>query len=65
MITLVILLAVTIALIAYAAGVYNGLVSLRENIKVIAQRFGFLVAHLLEFSNEEKRDIDVAALFRA
>jgi hypothetical protein len=64
-ITLVILLAVTIALIAYAAGVYNGLVSLRENIKVIAQRFGFLVAHLLEFSNEEKRDIDVAALFRA
>jgi hypothetical protein len=64
-ITLVILLAVTIALIAYAAGVYNGLGSLRENIKVIAQRCGFLPAYLLEFSNEEKRDIDVAALFRA
>jgi LemA protein len=32
---------------------------------MIAQRFGFLPAHLLEFSDEEKRDVDVAALFRA
>jgi LemA protein len=50
---------------------YNDQVIL-NNIRVkvfpdvmIAQRFGFLSAHLLEFSNEEKRDIDVAALFRA
>lgn len=33
MITLVLVLAVVVALGAYAAGIYNGLVSLRENIK--------------------------------
>jgi hypothetical protein len=32
---------------------------------MIAQRFGFLPAHLLEFGGEEKRDVDVGALFRA
>jgi LemA protein len=48
---------------------YNDQVNL-NNIRVnvfpdvmIAQRFGFLPAHLLEFSNEEKRDADVGALF--
>jgi hypothetical protein len=30
---------------------------------MIAQRFGFLPAHLLEFTSEEKRDVDVGALF--
>ena len=34
MIGLVLLLAVIVALIVYLAGIYNGLVSLRENIKV-------------------------------
>jgi LemA protein len=50
---------------------YNDQVNL-NNIRVkvfpdvlIAQRFGFLTAHLLEFTDEEKRDIDVGALFRA
>ena len=33
MITLLILLVVVIALIAYTAGIYNGLVSLRESVK--------------------------------
>jgi LemA protein len=48
---------------------YNDQVNL-NNIRVkvfpdvvIAQKFGFLPAHLLEFSNEEKRDADVGALF--
>jgi LemA protein len=48
---------------------YNDQVNL-NNIRVkvfpdvvIAQKFGFLPAHLLEFSNEEKRDADVSALF--
>jgi LemA protein len=48
---------------------YNDQVNL-NNIRVkvfpdvmIAQRYGFLPAHLLEFSNEEKRDADVGALF--
>jgi LemA protein len=48
---------------------YNDQVNL-NNIRVkvfpdvmIAQRFGFLPAHLLEFSDEEKRDADVGALF--
>jgi LemA protein len=48
---------------------YNDQVNL-NNIRVkvfpdvmIAQRFGFLQAHLLEFSDEEKRDVDVHALF--
>ncbi len=48
---------------------YNDQVNL-NNIRVkvfpdvmIAQRFGFLPAHLLEFSDEEKRDADVTALF--
>jgi LemA protein len=50
---------------------YNDQVNL-NNIRVkvfpdvmIAQRFGFRPAHLLEFSDEEKRDVDVAALFKA
>ena len=50
---------------------YNDQVNL-NNIRVkvfpdvmIARRFGFLPAHLLEFGGEEKRDIDVGALFRA
>ena len=50
---------------------YNDQVNL-NNIRVkvfpdvmIAQRFGFLPAHLLEFGGEEKRDVDVGALFRA
>jgi hypothetical protein len=30
---------------------------------LIAQRFGFAPAHLLEFSDEEKRDANVGALF--
>jgi LemA protein len=30
---------------------------------MIAQRFGFLPAQLLEFTSEEKRDVDVGALF--
>jgi LemA protein len=30
---------------------------------VIAQRFGFLPAQLLEFSAAEKADVDVGALF--
>jgi LemA protein len=30
---------------------------------LIAQRFGFPSAHLLEFADEEKRDVDVGALF--
>jgi LemA protein len=49
---------------------YNDQVNL-NNIRVtvfpdvmIAQRFGFLPAHLLEFADEEKRDVDVGALFR-
>ncbi len=48
---------------------YNDQVNL-NNIRVnvfpdvmIAQRFGFLPAHLLEFTSEEKRDVDVGALF--
>jgi LemA protein len=50
---------------------YNDQVNL-NNIRVsvfpdvmIAHRFGFLPAHLLEFTGEEKRDVDVGALFRA
>ena len=50
---------------------YNDQVNL-NNIRVkvfpdvmIARRFGFLPAHLLEFGAEERRDIDVGALFRA
>jgi len=49
---------------------YNDQVNL-NNIRVhtlpdalIAQRFGFLPAHLLEFTSEEKQDVDVGALFR-
>jgi LemA protein len=49
---------------------YNDQVNL-NNIRVgvfpdvmIARRFGFLPAHLLEFSGEEKRDVDVGALFQ-
>jgi LemA protein len=30
---------------------------------VIARRYGFLPAQLLEFSSEEKRDVNVGALF--
>jgi hypothetical protein len=30
---------------------------------LIAQKFGFPSAHLLEFANEEKSDADVGALF--
>ena len=48
---------------------YNDQVNL-NNIRVkvfpdvlIAQRFGFLPAQLLEFTSEEKRDVDVGALF--
>jgi LemA protein len=48
---------------------YNDQVNL-NNIRVnvfpdvmIAQRFGFPPAQLLEFSNEEKRDVEVGALF--
>jgi LemA protein len=50
---------------------YNDQVNL-NNIRVacfpdvlMARRFGFLPAHLLEFTSEEKRDVDVAALFQA
>ena len=50
---------------------YNDQVNL-NNIRVnmfpdvlIAQRFGFLPSHLLEFASEEKSDVDVGALFRA
>src|ERR1700690_3533357 len=50
---------------------YNDQVNL-NNIRVkvfpdvvIAQRFGFLPAHLLEFTGEEKSDVDVGTLFRA
>jgi LemA protein len=50
---------------------YNDQVNL-NNIRVtvfpdvmIAKHFGFLPAHLLEFNDEEKRDVDVGALFRA
>ena len=48
---------------------YNDQVNL-NNIRVkvfpdvlIAQKFGFPSAHLLEFANEEKSDADVGALF--
>ena len=48
---------------------YNDQVNL-NNIRVkvfpdvmIAQKFGFLPAQLLEFTTEEKRDVDVGALF--
>jgi LemA protein len=48
---------------------YNDQVNL-NNIRVktfpdalIAQRFGFATARLLEFTGEEKRDVDVGALF--
>jgi len=48
---------------------YNDQVNL-NNIRVkvfpdvvIAQRFGFMPAQLLEFSSEEKQDVDVGALF--
>jgi LemA protein len=48
---------------------YNDQVNL-NNIRVkvfpdvmVAQRFGFQPAQLLEFSSEEKRDVDVGALF--
>ncbi len=50
---------------------YNDQVNL-NNIRVkvfpdvlIAQQFGFKTAQLLEFSQEEKRDVDMGALFRA
>jgi LemA protein len=50
---------------------YNDQVNL-NNIRVavfpdvmIAHRFGFKPARLLEFAGEEKRDVDVGALFRA
>jgi LemA protein len=50
---------------------YNEQVNL-NNIRVgvlpdaiVAGWFGFKTAHLLEFAAEEKRDVDVAALFRA
>src|ERR1700687_2531742 len=50
---------------------YNDQVNL-NNIRVkvfpdvmIAQQFGFKPALLLEFSKEEKRDVDMGALFRA
>jgi LemA protein len=48
---------------------YNDQVNLnniRVNVfpdAVIARRFGFLPAQLLEFANEEKRDVNVGALF--
>jgi LemA protein len=48
---------------------YNDQVNL-NNIRVkvfpdvvIAQKFGFLPAQLLEFTNEEKRDVEVGVLF--
>jgi LemA protein len=48
---------------------YNDQVNL-NNIRVnvfpdvlIAQKFGFAPAHLLEFADEEKRDVDVGAIF--
>ena len=48
---------------------YNDQVNL-NNIRVkvfpdvlIAQKFGFLPAQLLEFTNEEKHDVDLGALF--
>ena len=48
---------------------YNDQVNL-NNIRVrvfpdvvIAQKFGFLPAQLLEFTSEEKRDVDVGAIF--
>jgi len=48
---------------------YNDQVNL-NNIRVkvfpdvlIAQKFGFPSAHLLEFTNEEKRDVDMGAMF--
>ena len=48
---------------------YNDQVNL-NNIRVkvfpdvvVAQAFGFLPAHLLEFTSEEKRDVNLAALF--
>jgi LemA protein len=48
---------------------YNDQVNL-NNIRVkifpdviVAQKFGFQKAQLLEFSNEEKRDVDMGALF--
>jgi LemA protein len=48
---------------------YNDQVNL-NNIRVtvfpdvlIAQKFGFPAAHLLEFTNEEKRDVDMSAMF--
>ena len=48
---------------------YNDQVNL-NNIRVkvfpdvvIAQKFGFLAAQLLEFADEEKRDVNVGALF--
>ena len=48
---------------------YNDQVNL-NNIRVkvfpdviIAQQFGFLAAQLLEFADEEKRDVNVGALF--
>lgn len=48
---------------------YNDQVNL-NNIRVkvfpdvmIAQKFGFMPAQLLEFTGEEKRDVDVGALF--
>jgi LemA protein len=50
---------------------YNDQVNL-NNIRVkvfpdvvIALKFGFKPAQLLEFSQEEKRDVDMGALFRA
>jgi LemA protein len=48
---------------------YNDQVNLnniRVNVfpdAVIARRYGFLPAQLLEFANEEKRDVNVGALF--
>jgi LemA protein len=49
---------------------YNDQVNL-NNIRVsvfpdvlIARRFGFTPAHLLEFTSEEKRDVDMGALFQ-
>ncbi len=49
---------------------YNDQVNLNNiRIKVfpdvmIAQRYGFAPAHLLEFSNDEKKDVDVGGLFK-
>jgi len=50
---------------------YNDQVNL-NNIRVkvfpavlVAEHFGFATAHLLEFTADEKRDVDVGALFRA